>query len=174
MYIYILYTYAACTVHAHVHIQINLHNTCACEVSGAATKEQHFLKCEKSHSLVGAHTQRRCVISFPWHVTTAEPNSNLRWPRNWPDDDIRLYAWTIISTTLSIFTAVLSFSGVRVSWQKVCGWCFWWARPPATLLLSMLQIGGAFLPVLWSFGQIGSFIVSICVNYCSFIFSRWN
>lgn len=33
---------------------------------------------------------------------------------NWPDDDIRLYAWTIISTTLSIFTAVLSFSGVRV------------------------------------------------------------
>ena len=35
--------------------------------------------------------------------------------RNWPDDDIRLYAWTIISTTLSIFTAVLSFSGVRAS-----------------------------------------------------------
>ena len=33
---------------------------------------------------------------------------------NWPDDDIRLYAWTIISTTLSIFTAVLAFSGVRV------------------------------------------------------------
>lgn len=32
---------------------------------------------------------------------------------NWPDDDIRLYAWTIISTTLSIFTAVLAFSGVR-------------------------------------------------------------
>ncbi|CAK9114006.1 unnamed protein product [Durusdinium trenchii] len=33
---------------------------------------------------------------------------------NWRDDDIRLYAWTIISTTLSIFTAVLAFSGVRV------------------------------------------------------------
>lgn len=39
--------------------------------------------------------------------------------RNWPDDDIRLYAWTIISTTLSIFTAVLSFSGVRATWQRL-------------------------------------------------------
>ncbi|CAJ1365413.1 unnamed protein product [Effrenium voratum] len=33
---------------------------------------------------------------------------------NWRDDDIRLYAWTIISTTLSIFTAILAFSSVRV------------------------------------------------------------
>jgi len=33
---------------------------------------------------------------------------------NWKDDDIRLYAWTIISTTTCLFTAVLSFSGIKV------------------------------------------------------------
>jgi len=32
---------------------------------------------------------------------------------NWPDDDIRRYAWTIISSTIGIFTSVLMFSAVR-------------------------------------------------------------
>mmetsp|Transcript_49930 Transcript_49930/g.79326 ORF Transcript_49930/g.79326 Transcript_49930/m.79326 type:complete len:753 (+) Transcript_49930:120-2378(+) len=32
---------------------------------------------------------------------------------NWQDDDIRRYSWSIISTTVSIFTAVLCFSGVN-------------------------------------------------------------
>jgi len=32
---------------------------------------------------------------------------------NWQDDDIRRYSWSIISTTVSIFTAVLTFHGVN-------------------------------------------------------------
>ena len=128
IYIYIVTrTYVCmyiCSMYMHMytysHIDKSAQHAC---LRSSCNKEQHFpnVQNEKSHSLVDTHTYKGAGRCFSMTFTTAKSNSDLRWPRNWPDDDIRLYAWTIISTTLSIFTAVLSFSGVRVSWQKVYG-----------------------------------------------------
>jgi len=38
---------------------------------------------------------------------------------NWQDDDIRRYAWSIISTTVSIFTSVLMFHGINDALMKI-------------------------------------------------------
>lgn len=40
---------------------------------------------------------------------------------NWQDDDIRRYSWSIISTTVSIFTAVLLFHGLNDAILKILG-----------------------------------------------------
>jgi len=38
---------------------------------------------------------------------------------NWQDDDIRRYSWSIISTTVSIFTSVLMFHGINNALMKI-------------------------------------------------------
>merc|ERR1719313_298239 len=40
---------------------------------------------------------------------------------NWQDDDIRRYSWSIISTTVSIFTSVLIFHGIEEALMVVLG-----------------------------------------------------
>lgn len=55
---------------------------------------------------------------------------------NWSDDDIRRYSWCIISTTVSIFAAVLSFNGFMAMVEAIL---------PATKDNQMLMAYGTFV-----------------------------